>query len=227
MQCSDLMPTSLTVEYYTPSLRTWVCVCVCVCVRERERESVCVCERERECVCVWERESVCVWAWESVCVCVCVREREYEWVWERVRECVCVWVCVYAWVCLCECLSECVCVWECVYAWVCLCVCVCECVISVSFPLFFLCRVCSQRTKRNWSTMPSWRSYLKMWICRGPTLSLRPSSRPSGVWWRPKPASRPSHSCQSTSLHPNTQLVYSAIIPHLHLRGGPAMWLED
>ncbi len=69
--------------------------------------------------------------------------------------------------------------------------------------------------------MPSWRSYLKMWICRGPTLSWRPSSRPSGVWWRPKPASRPSHSCQSTSLHPNTQLVYSAVIPLLHLRGGP------
>ncbi len=45
-----LMPTSLTVEYYTPSLGREVCVC------ERERESVvCVCERERESVCVCER----------------------------------------------------------------------------------------------------------------------------------------------------------------------------
>ncbi|XP_043082003.1 dnaJ homolog subfamily C member 13-like isoform X3 [Puntigrus tetrazona] len=45
--------------------------------------------------------------------------------------------------------------------------------------------------------MPSWPSSLRTWSFRGPTLSWRPSSRPSGVWWRPKPASRPSHSCQS------------------------------
>lgn len=58
-------------------------------------------------------------------------------------------------------------------------------------------RVCSQRTKRSWSTTPSWPFYLRRLSCLRWTLSWRAISRPFAVWWPPRLVSRPSPSCLS------------------------------
>lgn len=67
----------------------------------------------------------------------------------------------------------------------------------LSHLLTFLLRVCSLRTKRSSSATPSWLCCPRRRSCPVSTRSWRATSRPSDVWWPPRPASRPSPSCPS------------------------------